>query len=181
MAEEKNSNLEPLEDDDLNLKDKFLGGGPVKTMKEMAETAGEKAPDLMPLKKTASEETPEKPTEIFSENIPESEAAGEKIIEKDERQIEKDSSYQKIVSQITSAQPVMVDEVENDADVANMEMDVKGKVENLVKLAETKGLAHAVKVAKHLEDNYALDEFHDRLLSEELHAALVMRGIIKPI
>ena len=32
-----------------------------------------------------------------------------------------------------------------------------------------------------MEDNYTLDEFHDRLLGEELHKALVDKGIIKEI
>ena len=55
----------------------------------------------------------------------------------------------------------------------------EAKIETLVKLATTKGVVHAVKVARHWEDNYALDEFHDRLLADELHEALLKKGLIK--
>ena len=43
------------------------------------------------------------------------------------------------------------------------------------------GVIHAVKVARHLDDNYAMDEFHDRLMAEELHDALVKKGLIKEL
>ena len=54
-------------------------------------------------------------------------------------------------------------------------------MEALVRIAELKGIPHAVKVAQHLDDNYALDEFHERLLTEELNEALVRRGLIEEI
>ena len=44
-----------------------------------------------------------------------------------------------------------------------------------------KGVVHAVKVARHLEDNYALDEFHDRMLADELHEALIKKGLIEEV
>jgi len=36
-------------------------------------------------------------------------------------------------------------------------------------------------VARHLQDNYALDEFHDRLLAQEFHDALIKKGLIEEI
>jgi hypothetical protein len=48
-------------------------------------------------------------------------------------------------------------------------------------LAEAKGVVHAVKVAQHLEDNYLLDELHDRLLATDLHDALVKKGMITEV
>jgi hypothetical protein len=40
---------------------------------------------------------------------------------------------------------------------------------------------HAVKVARHLEDDYVLDTFHDKLLADELHDALLKKGLIEEI
>ena len=57
------------------------------------------------------------------------------------------------------------------------------KIENLdprIGLCMDIGL-HAVKVARHLEDNYVLDEMHSRLLSQELHDALVKKGFLKDL
>jgi hypothetical protein len=48
-----------------------------------------------------------------------------------------------------------------------------------VDIALEKGVIHAVNVAKHLEDNYVLDMFHDKLLSDELHEALMKKGLIE--
>ena len=72
-------------------------------------------------------------------------------------------------------------DVATDAATTNSGIDAESKITNLVQLAETKGIPHAVKVARHMEDNYTLDEFHDRLLGEELHDALVKNGMIKEI
>lgn len=156
------SNLEPIEEGDLNLKDKFLGGT---KPENILEKKGE--PAISGVKKTEKVETP---------------LAPEKTVERKEGQAEKDAAYAKIVSMTTvSAEPSKEEEVAADARIASTEQDAEGKILNLVKLAEVKGLPHAVKVAKHLEDNYVLDEFHDRLLADELHKALVEKGLVKEI
>ena len=76
--------------------------------------------------------------------------------------------------------PSVQGDVVKDAQAASQEIDADGKINKLVGLAEAKGVVHAVSVAKHMEDNYILDEFHDRL-ADELHDALVKRGLIKEI
>jgi hypothetical protein len=96
---------------------------------------------------------------------------------------ESDSAYAKILSKIGREQPVVIssDEIKADAENVYRTTDAESQIQNLVDLATAKGVVHAVKVARHLEDNYVLDMFHDRLLAEELHDALVKKGIIKEL
>jgi hypothetical protein len=160
MPDETKSNLEPIEESDLNLKEKLVGGLPkVPT----PETEPKTAPEISPEKAAALEKMPEKK------------------VERIEGQAKKEEIYNKILSKVTSPKPVIHGEISTDAATTSVEQDSESKIGNLVKLAEVKGVPHAVKVARHLEDNYVLDEFHDRLLSEELHKALVEKGMIKEI
>ncbi|MDQ1284178.1 MAG: hypothetical protein QG620_526 [Patescibacteria group bacterium] len=148
MGDELKPNLEPIEESDMNLKEKFLGG--------------------------VANETPEKK----AENIPVPEAAPERK----EGSAEKEAAYAKILAKVPAPAAVAVNDVASDADdIANLEKEKESKIEKLVTLAEMKGIPHAVKVARHMEDNYVLDEFHDRLLGEELHNALVKKGMIKEL
>lgn len=141
------SNLEPIEEKDLDLKSKFIE---------------EKAPGEKP--GAESEFTPEKSQE------------------RKEGAVEKEESYSKILSKVQS-QPVVQQSstIAADAEVASAEQGAEAKIEKLVQLAMHKGVVHAVKVAKHMEDNYTLDEFHDRLLADDLHDALVKQGLIKEL
>jgi hypothetical protein len=149
MADEIKSNLEPIEEVDMNLKEKFVG----------------------------AEEAKKPEGKIEAIHSIEGEVA------KKEGASEKEAAYSKILSKIGSQKQVIHSEedVSKDAQKVNAGIDAESKIINLVKLAENKGIAHAVKVARHLEDNYTLDEFHDRLLGEELHKALVEKGMIKEI
>lgn len=151
MVDEIKSNLEPIEESDLNLENKFVKGG-ADTKK--AEDAG------MP------------------ENISETAPARE-MPERKEGAMEKDSAYSKILSKIKTASSAVQSDISTDAKAASEETDYESKIVKLVEIAETKGVAHAVKVAQHLEDNYTLDELHDRLLAEDLHNALVKKGMIR--
>ena len=96
---------------------------------------------------------------------------------------EKDDAYAKILSKV---QDQGEDEnggsdVKTDAKTTSGKMDAESQVQNLVDIAMNKGVIHSVKVAKHLEDNYVLDMFHDKLLADELHNALTEKGLIKNI
>lgn len=149
MVDEIKSNLEPIEDGDLNLKEKFTGAGGTESLPE------EKKEAIFPV---------------------------EKQPERKEGAVEKEDTYSKILSKIPpQSQKAQIGDVAEDAEGANTGIDAENKVDNLVKIAQAKGIPYAVKVARHMEDNYALDEFHDRLLSEELHSALVKGGLIKEI
>lgn len=96
---------------------------------------------------------------------------------------EKDDSYGKILSKVQTQQSDDIDygSVASDAQQVHAKMDAETQVQHLVDLAGQKGVVHAVKVAKHMQDNYILDTFHDKLLGEELHDALVRKGMVKEI
>jgi len=150
MVDEIKSNLEPIEEGDLDLKEKFLGA--------------DKPEGAMP-------ESPKEAVHSIEGAVERKEGAGEK-----------ESSYSKILSKVNAKSPVVLTsdtDVATDASATNSGIDAESKITNLVQLAETKGIPHAVKVARHMEDNFTLDEFHDRLLGEELHSALVQKGMIK--
>ncbi len=142
--------LEPIEEGDLDLKNKFLKGGVNLEKKEIPN-----------LPKTESETAP----------IPEAP-------ERKEGKMEKDDAYAKILAKAKSPASAVQNDVSADAKMASEGTDYENKIIKLVEIAETKGVVHAVKVAQHLEDNYLLDELHDRLLAVDLHDALVKKGVI---
>lgn len=97
---------------------------------------------------------------------------------------EKDASYQKILSKVSSNKNSDLDnddEIEKDSKGFLQRTDAESQISHLVDVAGQKGVVYAVKLAKHLEDNYILDMFHDKLMSEELHDALLKRGLLKEI
>lgn len=144
--------LEPIDEKDLDLKNKFV----------------EKKPE-----DGVVNELPEKASTIVS---PEQQA------ERIEGVVEKDDSYTKIVSKIKTTSPQTDDvQVKDDAHAASQGIDVESRINNLVDIAMQKGVIHAVKVAKHLEDNYILDELHDKMMADELHDALLKKGLIEEL
>ena len=155
------SNLEPIDEGDLDLKSKFIGGtGEIKA--EMNKGS-----------------LPSDAKIIKSLEFPE-----EKKEKAEERALEKEKTYSKILSKVKSAQASAddsADTVANDAQETAETATPEAKVDKLVKLAMIKGVVHAVKVAKHMDDNYTLDEFHDKLMAKEFHSALVEKGIIKEL
>lgn len=195
LPDETKSNLEPIEENDLNLKDKFLGGtgapeksapAPEKSVSEIGKAGPEEKANLEIKKESLGQSEPEKAPEQTPEIVaePMSQPMTEQVPEKLERKegiMEKDEAYNKILSQVSSATPVVQNDVSADAEKVSREQDAQSKINKLVELAETKGIPHAVKVARHFEDNYVLDEFHDKMLGEELHSALVAKGLIKEI
>ncbi|EKE25484.1 MAG: hypothetical protein ACD_5C00142G0005 [uncultured bacterium] len=95
---------------------------------------------------------------------------------------EKDDSYGKILSKVqTQNDDIDFSTVVSDAQSGAAKIDAETQVQHLVDLASQKGVVHAVKVAQHMQDNYILDTFHDRMLGQELHDALVKKGMIKEI
>lgn len=163
MAEENMSNLEPIEDSDLDLAGKFGGD---KEYKKVPKPPIEKSP------------------------APKEQYIGiEKSVEKTkEGTAEREAFYTKILSRVKRTKKTDDDSdvqseegPKRDAEIVAREKDAEGKITSLVNLAQNKGVIHAVKVARQLEDNYTLDELHGRLLSEELHEALVKKGLLKEI
>ncbi|EKE19156.1 MAG: hypothetical protein ACD_9C00116G0002 [uncultured bacterium] len=97
---------------------------------------------------------------------------------------EKDDSYGKILSKIqTQTDDAVLNqgEIVDDAKIGAQQIDAESQVKHLIDIAGQKGIMHAVKVARHMQDNYVLDTFHDRMLADELHDALVAKGMIEEI
>lgn len=94
---------------------------------------------------------------------------------------ENDAAYQDVLAKVSAAPADNqgVNMIADDAKQASLKTDAESQIQHLVDLAEAKGVVHAVKVAKHLDDNYILDMFHDKLLEDELHRVLLEKGIIK--
>jgi hypothetical protein len=153
MADEIRSNLEPIEDSDLALDKKF-------NSKQEKGNFVEKKDELKNISSKGGK------VEI-KENLKEDE-----------------TSYHKVISQVKKTDDTTDNNsgnksINDAAEVISKEKNVETKVQSLVGIAENQGVIQAIKVAKHLDDNYILDELHDRLLSDELHDALVKRGFIK--
>lgn len=139
------SNLEPIEESDLDMESKIKKGFTKENHQEVAPI---------------SDVEREKPQEI---------SAGEK-----------DAAYNNILSKVQAKTDDKTDqnEVVSDAQIGSQKMDAETQIQHLVDLAQQKGVMHAVKVARHMEDNFILDTFHDRMLADEFHDALVKKGMI---
>ncbi|PIP26731.1 MAG: hypothetical protein CO140_03700 [Candidatus Moranbacteria bacterium CG_4_9_14_3_um_filter_40_7] len=144
--------LDPISKGDLNLKDKFME----KTEDSEKNSSGQGAEKESGEIKYAPEKN--------KEGAPE----------------KKEETYSKILSQVTSYKPADTQNLEEDARKVQAEKEVKAKITKLVGLARGKGVIYAVKVARKVEDNYTLDEFHD-CLAHEFQAALIKEGLIKEI
>jgi hypothetical protein len=89
--------------------------------------------------------------------------------------------YQEILSKVTPGQQTTSDDdavVHLDAKHIGALTDEESKVQKLLDLAGTKGVVHAVKVARSLKDYYALDRLHDEL-ADKLYQGLVEKGLIE--
>lgn len=94
---------------------------------------------------------------------------------------EKDNKYEKILAKVQTPIEDSPDHasVTGDAEAVAKKTDAESQIQHLVDIAQQKGVVHAVKVAQHMENNYILDNFHDRLMSDDLHDALIAKGMIK--
>lgn len=170
---------EPIEKEDLDLTKKFTGPGeagalkPEKTFINEENNVSEKPPEkegILPLTEPAESilaggiETPGLEREIGGES------REEKVSEKIET-IRKTISTQK-----TPAATTIADDAKIVAGIAEYEK----KVEKLVELALQKGPEHAIKVAQHMDanDNYTLDELHDKMIEEDLRKQLFQKGLL---
>jgi hypothetical protein len=77
---------------------------------------------------------------------------------------------QKIDTHTASLQTTTANAVKDDAASLSL-VDEEERVTKLLSLADTKGVVHAVSVARTLEDFYALDMFRDTLI-EHFHQKL---------
>lgn len=97
--------------------------------------------------------------------------------EKKDTKSESEAMYQKMLA-VSPQQAVRTDtDVNADAEKVSLKMDADSKVTQLVDLAVAKGVVHAVKVARRLNDFYILDQLHDDL-ANRLYASLKEKGLI---
>lgn len=151
MPDEKtiSSNLEPIGENDLDLSNKF---GHVEKNTKDGLIEGKKETIVSPVEKEAANEI-----------------SG----------AEKDSAYNQILSKISQQTSDSDDKsVKEDALEVSAKMDAESQIQHLLDLATTKGVVHAVKVAKHMDDNYVLDMLHDKMISDEFHKILLEKNLI---
>lgn len=125
-------------------------------------------------KETAASTEPIAAPEAKSEQVtPLFESGTEKAIEK------VNEKYAAILSQTTPAGQSMsvTADVDTDADQLGRATDAATRVNQLVELAQVKGVAHAVAVARKMNDLYVLDTMHDEL-ADKLYEALKAKGLI---
>lgn len=103
----------------------------------------------------------------------------EASVEKKSEQLE--GKYQEILSKTPSS---VTTPAHSDKDVASDAQNIAGivdeesKIQKLLDLAGTKGVVYAVKVARKLDDYYALDVMRDTL-ADKLYEGLLSRGLIQ--
>ncbi|MCD6148291.1 hypothetical protein J7J18_02855 [bacterium] len=115
--------------------------------------------------------------EVFKESPEElAKRIFEEIQEKKERGEEKEflTAEEKIIKEklrreieLMKINPELQDEARKKAQEIK-ELDVQGKIKNLLLAAEQEGVAFAVKIAEGLKDSYLLDVFHDILARDGL-------------
>lgn len=94
-----------------------------------------------------------------------------------------EGKYHELLSRVTPATPSPVN---SDDDEHSAVLDAKhigaltdeaSKVQKLLDLAQTKGVVHAVKVARSLRNYYVLDTMHDELAGK-LYQGMLEKGLI---
>ncbi len=158
MTNKKQSYLEPIENEDIDLEKKFRGDVSSGRQKE-----------------TISKEEINNKQESIADGIPRSQ----------ENSSEKEKVYTKILSKtpsINSKKSIPnFESIESDTQQANAKMDAESKIKHLIELAQNKGIPYAVKVARRMEDYYVLDKLHDKMRGEELYEVLLKKGMVKRI
>lgn len=59
--------------------------------------------------------------------------------------------------------------------------DIEQQIEKLVQLAVEKSPFIAIKVARHLDENYVLDQVHDKLVEDKTRKILIEKGLLESI
>ena len=90
-----------------------------------------------------------------------------------------DAKGERYTQLLSRVQQVNTDdaEVEADAHVVGALEEAEKRVHTLVEMAQVKGVAHAVRVAKRMNDLYVLDTMHDEL-ADKLYEGLLAKGLI---
>jgi len=104
-----------------------------------------------------------------------------KIPEKKKEEIEKSRK------KLEKAVPAKKNSNAGKAEVSRHAKEIGGlegadqQIEKLIQLAQNEDPFMAIKVAKHLDDNFVLDQLHDGLLEEKTRKILVEKGLLKDL
>lgn len=159
--------------------------GPGKSLKEMlSDSRGkmvesekterfEKEPteEILPEKKEARIEVPEKKVEAIPE-------VKQKEVVKEREQVQEKQKTEEEALKAKKAPPAKVKKGIADDVAIILALDEPKQIKTLVYLALTKGLHHAYDVARSLDNPYLLDKFHDSLI-DEMRETLIKRGKLK--
>lgn len=129
---------------------------------------------LEPVSESSASSRSETPATSSPESVPtpETESVPESALDRAGEQ------YQKILTQASSAKSTTTDdEVNQDVEVVGALEEAEKQVHTLVELAQVKGVAHAVRVARRMNDLYVLDTMHDEL-ADKLYEGLLAKGLI---
>ncbi len=176
-----NNYQEPIEKEDVDIQKKFSQPEADQPLAGADETG--KVPEMFNAEKSVEKgeilpET-EKPEIPAVEGVPGVE--GEIIPETGaEQAAEKIETARKTIQ---TQKPAAAASVRDDAKAVAAITDYEKKVEKLVELALQKGPEHAIRIAQHMDanDNYTLDELHDRMLEDDLRKQLISKGLLKEL
>jgi hypothetical protein len=179
---------EPIEKEDLDLGKKFSaqgGQGPESSqMPNPEKTLGNEEINV-------SEKLPYREKEVLPPTEP-AESILAKGIETPglEREIGGEAQEEKVSEKIETARKAIsahktttVTTVADDAKTVAAITEYEKKVDKLIELALHRGPEHAIRVAQHMDanDNYTLDELHDKMIEDDLRKQLIQKGLLKEI
>ena len=189
---------EPIEKEDLDLTKKFqpeadqpLAGADKTTLKDPEKTTPNPKKNLINEEINVSEKMPSQEKEVLPPAEPE-ESILAKGIEAPglEREIGGEDQEEKVSEKIETARkaistqkPPAATTIADDAKTVAGISEYEKKVEKLIELALQRGPEHAIKVAQHMDanDNYTLDELHDKMIEEDLRKQLIQKGLLKEL
>lgn len=130
------------------------------------------------IRETSGDSVPQKSEALFEMN--ESGPAEKKIEFFDGGSEQAEKKFDEILSMAPAASAVSAahDDAAADAKSVGEAADEESRIRMLLDIASTKGVVHAVKVARSLGDYYALDRMHDELAGK-LYEGLVERRLIE--
>ncbi len=90
-----------------------------------------------------------------------------------------EGAYHELLSKVAGPSQGTTDDTAVALDTKSISetVDEESKIQKLLELATTKGVVHAVRVARSLKDYYALDRLHDELAGK-LYQGLIEKGLI---
>lgn len=144
--------------------------------------ADEKVSYLEPIEEmegNSAETLKEKDVEHTPFAVVEAATSSENVTEKS-KELQNEALYQKILDTVPETVASLEEDVRTDAAGVSLKTDADSKVVQLVALAEVKGVVHAVKVARALQDFYVLDQMHDDL-ANRLYDSLKAKGLIEEV